>query len=502
MRTSTRLVRMLICLGATALLTACGSTVQTSSTARSSRLGGSTGLSAPDQTGTTGAAAAATTGGGGVAPVTSVPTVAPTTPGTTGSTGLPPVHVAPGAPVKVGVVLTNIASAADYGFSTGETLSEQDIDQALFNALNAHGGLVGHRISAVYAKTDPNSTSWSTDFRAACSLFTEDNHVQAVLGYQFNYDQGFEACLTKHGVPHLTTGFNIPDAVELRQHPLHRALAVPTIDSRSLAKLEGAIEDGVLTTRSRLGVAIDSCPGTERSWKTVAEPFLKVHHIDVAFFTQSGCSNGSADGAQGANQVPGALLKARQAGVDTLTFLTVSEGPVLAVIAPAAEAQGWYPTYLVSSLANLSTLEAQGSSTVPPDQLANVRGYGWMPSQDVGEDQQPPQTPGQKRCLALLRSQDVVPAQYGDRNNAFRICDAVFAYELALQHDGGDLLGTSVIRALDGLAPGAFSNPDVLDGATEFGPGRENVAPAHVRSVVWDAKGQRFVYRGRVRRMP
>jgi len=492
----------------TALLaSACGSTVAMTSRATGSvgdSLGGvASGPSAVGGSasaglgGTTGSALGATTGSAS----------AGTTPGALGSqtgsatdgavSGTTAGGVVAGnAPVKLGIVLTSTASVQAAGFSSGESYSERTVDQALIDALNRSGGFGGHKIVPVYASTDPNSSNWSADFAAACATFTQDNHVAAVVGYQFNYDQSFETCLSKNGVPHLTTGFNIPDETELAKHPLHRALAVPTIDLRSSSKLNGALQDGWLSTKSKVGAVIDTCPGTQASWNRVSKPFLDSHKIPYILYVSS-CATGSADGANGAQQVPGALLKMRQEGVTAITFLTVSEGPALAVVSNAAESQGWRPLYIVSSLANLSALSGN-ASVVPPAQMANVKGYGWMPAQDLSPHSQPPLTAGQKRCLALLKSEKVVPASFGDFTNAYRICDGVFAYELALEADGTNTQGTAVIAALDGLGT-AFSDPDVLDGATLLNRSRANNAPSHLRAVVFSKGCSCFVYTGRTR---
>lgn len=490
------------------LVSACGSTVAMTSSARTAGGDGLNGTASGPSTvdgsggsvlgggtassGTPGSSGSLAPGSAG-APGTQGGAVTTSGPGVpSGTSGVP----AGTAPIKIGIVLTSTASVQAAGFSSGESYSERQVDDALVNALNSTGGVNGHKLVPVYASTDPNSSNWSADFAAACATFTQDNHVAAVVGYQFNYDQSFETCLTKNGVPHLTTGFNIPDQTELAKHPLHRALAVPTIDLRSSSKLAGAWRDGWLNPKSKLGAVIDSCPGTTASWNRVSKPFLESHKIPYVLYA-GGCSNGSADGANGAQQVPGALLKMRQEGVTAISFLTVSEGPALAIVSNAAESQGWRPLYIVSSLANLSALSGN-ASVVPPAQMANVKGYGWMPAQDLSPRSQPPLTAGQKRCLTLLKSQKVVPANFGDYTNAYRICDGVFAYELALKADGTKTQGSALIAALDGLGT-SFSDPDVLDGATLLTRARANNAPSHLRAVVYSSGCQCFVYTGPTR---
>ena len=65
-----------------------------------------------------------------------------------------------------------------------------------------------------------------------------------VLGSSFAYFASFERCLAKAGIPHLTNSSNVADNRELSQFPLLRALIVPPIDTRSIAKLRGPSTPG------------------------------------------------------------------------------------------------------------------------------------------------------------------------------------------------------------------------------------------------------------------
>lgn len=489
-------------------VTACGSTVQqrTTSTSGLGDTGAAAGSSAPgaaagQQQGAGAPLGTGTGTGTGIGSTTGSGTAGPAAQGGAGATTAGTGEVAgTGAtaggaqttgPVKVGVVLTDVGDLSAYGFSTGQAYTERAVDQALFDAINKRGGVLGRKLVPVFATTHTTSTNWSADFAQACATFTQDNHVQAVLGYDFNWDQAFESCLSKAGIVHVETGYNVPDASELGKHPLHRALSVPNIDVRTTLKLTHGLEDGLVTSKHKLGVVIDTCPGTQSSWKRVGEPFLKSHGIGY-FVYESTCASGdNADTAAQVNGVNGIIVKFRQAGVDTLTFLATSEGPALAVVATAADSQNWHPNYVVSSLANLSALEGH----TPDDQLAKVHGYGWLSSQDVGATRQPARWAGQKQCLSDLRSAGVDAKQFGDLTAAYRICTAVYAYVAAVTKTGGDVSGRAVVDALDHLGT-ALSSPDALDGASDLTAARANSAPAHLRRVLFNPGCTCFLYSG------
>ena len=256
---------------------ACGSTVnrprqQSFSTndkglsAQSGGGGGDTGASAAGTSGNgspSGAAASAAAGGGAGRAATAAGATGVRSPVPGGSSA---------GPIELGFVRTGVSNAAAFGASLGNTISEADVDNAVVSYFNEHGGIGGRPIVPVYADTDTGSASWDADFAAACAKFTQDHKVAAVLGYVFNHDPAFEACLAQKGVPHLSTTFNVPDTTELARYPLLFALSTPRIERRSIEKIDGGLATGILTKASKLGVMVDSCPGTQRAWTGTTRP--------------------------------------------------------------------------------------------------------------------------------------------------------------------------------------------------------------------------------------
>ena len=369
-------VRYVGALAALALAAACGSTVPSASRTGltpEGALGVTTpGGAGPDLGGSSGSATGGTSSGAlvggttGAATTTGGPvTVAPDPGTTTGAFG------GPRRAVKVGILLTKVGQADALGLSVGNTFSERQFDDAVIAGINKHGGLHGHKVVPVYAGTDTASTSWESDYSAACSTFTQDNRVDAVLGSSFAYFASFESCLAKAGVPHLSNTSNVADNAELGRFPLLRNLIVPTIDKRSIAKLQGAMTAGFLTPASKLGVITDSCPGTQRAWNDVVKPFLAQHRITVASTADEGCADGyngsfSAAGAAVSN----AILTFRSSGVDRITFVTVSESGTMIAMSAGATSQRYYPGWILSSLAGTSLLASQA----PADEMAPLPG--------------------------------------------------------------------------------------------------------------------------------
>jgi hypothetical protein len=508
MRSSLRALGHCCALAGLALAAACGSTVQGAQTQALNGPGG--GLAGPGATsgsqvlpdGSTGGGGAGaglgtgagsggtgstggTTGGGSS-------TVGGTTGTTTGSISQQT------RPVKIGILLTTVGQADALGLSLGNTYSEKQFDDGVINALNKQGGIHGHRIVPVYAKTNTASSNWETDYGAACATFTQDNHVDAVLGSSFAYFASFERCLAKAHIPHLTNSSNIADNKELGQFPLLRALIVPTIDKRSIAKLQGAINAGFLTSANKLGVITDSCPGSQRAFNDVVKPFLAQHHIPIAGTADEGCADGynSSFSAAGA-AVSNAILTFRTNQVDRITFITVSESGTMLVMSEGASSQKYYPGWILSSLVGTSILQSQA----PTDELKSTRVYGWLPSQDVSPSQYGPPNAALRRCLALLKSQGITPSSAADYSYSESICEALFAYEAALGKTLGVLTGSAVVAGLDGIGT-AFRSAFDLDGAANFSAARRNDVPRVYRQATYGGNCSCFSYGGPAYPMP
>ena len=493
-------VRYAGALAAVALAAACGTTVPSGA---GSALAPQGSLGMPTAAGTTSGSGSApsssSTGSGSTVAQLPESVAAATTGGTTGSDLTTSGAIGgPQRPVKVGILLTKVGQADALGVSVGNTYSERQFDDAVIAGLNKQGGLHGHKIVPVYAGTDTASTSWESDYSAACSTFTQDNHVDAVVGSSFAYFASFESCLAKAGVPHLSNTSNVADNVELGRFPLLRNLIVPTIDKRSIAKLQGAINTGFLTPSNKLGVITDSCPGSQRAWNDVVKPFLSRHRITVASTADEGCADGyngsfSAAGAAVSN----AILTFRSSGVDRITFITVSESGTMLAMSAGATSQRYYPGWILSSLTGTAVLAGQA----PADEMASTRVYGWLPSQDVSPSLYNPPNAAQLRCYGYLKAAGIKPVSAADYSYAQSICEALFAYEAAIAAAGGSLEGAAVVHGLDGLGT-AVQSVFTLNGASLFTASRRNDVPRLYREAVWRDGCSCFAYRGPTYPMP
>jgi ABC-type branched-subunit amino acid transport system substrate-binding protein len=396
------------------------------------------------------------------------------------------------SPIKIGFVRTKVSNADEFGFDVREiqTISETKIVSAVVDAYNDKGGVAGRKIVPVYADTDTASNRWDVDFAEACAKFTQDNHVAAVLGYVFDFQEVLEDCLKKNGILHLSTTFNVPDAEVMSRYPNLFALAVPRIERRSIAKIDGAIATGVLKKSSRFGVLYDKCPYTVRSWEKNVLPYIKRKGLTLAGGESFICAKGASDNSQAIREIQNAILRFRTADVDTVMIHGVSEFPPLLLFSTEAESQGWRPSYIVSSLFQAAVAQGQ----LPQSQARNVHGYGWLPSQDVVPDKWPPMTDSAKRCVQMVKDKGVQPTTAIDYSLVFSTCESLFVYERVLKATAGHDQLSAVVPKVEGIGT-TFQSTINLDGRSVITHAVRD-APARYRYFAWNDNCDCYTYRG------
>jgi Periplasmic binding protein len=97
--------------------------------------------------------------------------------------------------ITIGVTYVDLAAVAQFihGLNQG---NYQAVYQALINNINAHGGLNGRTLKAIYEPINPVG---STSASSACTQLTEDDHVFAVVGFLQNNDP--QCYVSLHATP-------------------------------------------------------------------------------------------------------------------------------------------------------------------------------------------------------------------------------------------------------------------------------------------------------------
>jgi substrate-binding family protein len=157
-----------------------------------------------------GASLAACGGGGGAGTKATAPSTTGAAPSSTGASAAPVPLTASfrgvtATSIKVGIITVDFSCIKQF---IDTTMGDQPaIDQVMINDVNAHGGVLGRKIVPVFRSYCPIG---NTGALAACTAFTEDDQVFAVMGLLYDNTGDADLCLTRD---HQT----IYEGFELRQ---------------------------------------------------------------------------------------------------------------------------------------------------------------------------------------------------------------------------------------------------------------------------------------------
>jgi len=403
-----RLARPLVALAATALVSACGTTV--SMPPGSTQAGGDA-LSVPS---------AAAQQGGATGPQSTVPGTAPgsgnsglttgngstattdlTSPGGAG-TGTGAQHTATInpklPPIQIGTYYLQGGGAAlaAAGFAGVVIPDNKPLFDAMVKYLNAHGGLGGRRIEPVEYKYTSNGDPHAED-AAACADFTQDHHVYLVVGGISSGAGDLPACLTKHGVPLI--GANLGgDAQYFAQN--HQFIYEPgqanfTLGLSTLVNTLAGKH--FFSAGDKVGVVQYEGPVYDRAVDDGLVAALAQHGMKL---TDRVRVTSNTDNSVIAHDSASAVLKFSTEGINRVFFMAPG-GAVATYFMQTASTQHWHPHYGIWSADSPYIL----AITAAKDQLVNSSGIGYQPGLDVAGSQDPTATtPQAKACLKFWAS--------------------------------------------------------------------------------------------------
>ncbi|HEX9681655.1 MAG TPA: ABC transporter substrate-binding protein [Acidimicrobiales bacterium] len=357
---------------------------------------------------------------------------------------------------------------------------ESDVAAALAEWVNANGGMGGRSVRLVIHEKDVTRGTWEQHAQAACSRFTEDTRVFAVISSSVGGNESLASCLAAKGVPVVELNYWPFDAEAYRR--LGRYLYQPSRmipDRYAAAYVDGLVAMGFFEN-ARIGLIRFDQPVFERMAEAI-KARLAVHGLSVvdeqATITPRGVSDFGAMGGQIGN----ALISFRSNQVSHVLFAEYN-GMLPFLLLNAAEAQGYRPKYGFQSN-NLPETQADEQA---PQQLAGAMVVGWMPPNDVGMvfDQR---GGTYARCLDIVAGAG--GSERGRRLYGGYGCDAFMFLKHALDRASA-LTASGLEDAVHRLGT-SFDSPFTY--ATSFFPGRHDGAAA-VRYSVYDPQCQCFRY--------
>lgn len=378
---------------ASTALVGCGSTLQERSDTAAAGQGGN-GLAPvvvqPTTTSTTGGNPATLppeTSGPGTVVQTGQPTQGTST-STSVPTGTVPTGSGPAGAVSAGVTATTIKigiqtfegfskAGKQFGISAGLPTDETQANaQTVVDYLNKHGGIAGHKIIPIYHDTNIDSAnSFDEDAQATCSAFTEDNHVFAVLTPEIFDHDTLMSCLSQHATPLLANSVNIYDQAYANRYPdLFYAVAV-VFGDRWASFIDSLIAKSFFPKTATIGLIRGTWPEDAVAGQTITDA-LKAHGLSVKDTVALDDEASTPDVAHVLSTMASIQLRFRTEGINYVIF---EKGPVFPYgFMVAAQSQGYFPHYALTSQANLDFLQANADS----EQLRNAAGitFSGLPS--------------------------------------------------------------------------------------------------------------------------
>lgn len=483
MRGPTRLRPALVLLAA-ALATACGSTVQGTSTVAvgggaggtGDGLGGSAPAGTSGSAGTTGGTSGTgstgdflggATGGAGGASGTTGGT-GTSTGGTTG--GPAPSGGSSSGPgvtatkVYIGLIHDVNAGAVNQAagigaITTGDTNANYN---AIIKDINKHGGVGGRQLVPVYAEFDSTSSqTLDQQYSAVCQKFTHDEpRVFAVDGIGV---ESYRECIAKAGATMLSTSLPTIGAAALARYPGLIEQGYPNVDRLAAYEVTplveqkyftpwnnvtgqpaaaGAVKVGVLTYNDTVfSYAVDH----------YLVPALKKLGYDPLVEKVAPVTTASDYGAQGAAVKSAQLAFASQGITHVIPF--ESNGGLSTLFLPTARSQGYFPRYGVSSSSASEALLEAGAAD--GSQMNGAVGFGWIPSVDLKTAENPATGPysGPERryCLQVMKDNGITFDSGNAETIALSSCADLYLLKRSLDATPALITQATFVRGAEAL---------------------------------------------------
>jgi hypothetical protein len=360
------------------------------------------------------------------------------------------------------------------GISAGLPTSEtEDNARKVVDYLNKNGGIAGRKIVPVFNDTNIDSAnSFDASAQAACSKFTEDNHVFAVLTPEvFDHDT-LMSCLAAHQTPALINSVNIYDQTYANRYPgLFYGQSV-VFGDRWATFINALVAKNYFPKGARIGIVRGTWPEDLRTTQVLIDT-LKSHGLSVTDTVAVDDEVSTPDVAHVLSTMVGIQLRFHTKGINYVIF---EKGPVFPYgFMVAAQSQGYHPHYALTSQANLDFLQANASS----EQTRNVAGVTF-----TGLPSHPLENSATRFCHNI-----------GSGLGAY--CGPLLTLKAALEK-APSLDVPGLAAGFKALGRG-FVSPQAI--RTDFGAHYQNGGAA-VRTFAWDGAHRSFNYTGGVQRVP
>jgi hypothetical protein len=364
------------------------------------------------------------------------------------------------------------------GIDAGDTMA---LYKAIVDDINSHGGIAGrhveivvHQFSTAQEVNDP-----ATANQEACTDWTQDHHVFAVLNGGYVIEDVLLACLAKADTPLIGAGgidaqriyqptytkypmfFNVGDMLG----ETYDRISIRRLVARNFFQRWDTSKGAPGSAPMKVGILMHQGPEGDHALASLEQQLARYGIKPASVVRVRTGSQGSADASNA------------QLRFKTLGITHIVSNPGLAFMETAKQ-QGYYPRYFLPAALQVY------ASTAPAGQLTGAMAEDYVPAYDVAATEYPGDpTPAAAHCRNIMTkakqdisSPSVLWAMQFE-------CDEFFFVRAAVDVAGGLSTAAVLARGFDSLGSRAQS---AMTWKTSFGPSQHASTQA-LRDLAWDS---------------
>ncbi|BCY12880.1 hypothetical protein [Actinoplanes sp. L3-i22] len=396
--------------------------------------------------------------------------------------------------VKVVFIGTDLGKTASMtGFKQPDVGKPADQVKALESWVNAHGGIGGRTLHAVYREYEASNDSPAAE-TTLCSQITQDDRAFAVV-LTGQLQPNARPCYAQRQTLMLDATLIADDrATFTRLAPFLWTASFPEYDAFATSFLGVLRKEKFFEGRDKAGLVAADTPANHAVYDSVVVPALQQDGVAVTVSWIDTTSLSSLN--TGLSQ---AAVNFRGRKIDRVFFLGGAR--IAPFFMTAAIAQSFTARYGVSTFDSPAFMVAN-PALIPAAALEDMVGIGFAPGYDVPDSQLSfPDTDAEKNCQKIYADAGITFAERQNARVAFGYCDAA----LLLQAGGGAgaAAGVATGKDLNAAAWGLAAQQAKFKTAVGFG-GLEtsgHAAGTGYRVLRYDTTCACFTYQGPVTRL-
>ena len=400
------------------------------------------------------------------------------------------------APVEIGIPVAGGLQALTETFGSttitepSESQEQADI-QAVIDHIDAHGGLLGHKISPVYYSINAaGATTAAAVDQGMCVDFTQDHHVFAAMA-ETNHTDALNTCLEHaDAVTFDAPGFIPFDNKDFATYPLYATAGTLSLTDLASVEVNGLYQEGFFgkgkaAANSKIGLLAYNSPSFTSTINQVLKPALARHGLKLADEEEVAPVESAADAIALQTPITNAALRFKSEGIDHVIFLE-TEGAIIYNWLAAEKAESYYPRLGVTTNDSVGTKSSPSCTNCGNVALswAGGQGIGWDSGQDLA-------TQGAPNATAVLCNKlfESAGASAALATQLWPDCDQLLVFQAAV-NAGGQLTPKAAVA---GLAKIKNFTPAELVGPLSYQGGHRD-GVGYVRDMTWKSSCQCFQY--------